>query len=68
MSERERVILIGCQTQKESDDTFLTSLNELRALADTVNAEIVDVFTQKRENTQRIVYRYWKSRRDQAIY
>ena len=56
MSERERVILIGCQTQKESDDTFLTSLNELRALADTVNAEIVDVFTQKREKIHNALY------------
>nr|WP_289037452.1 GTPase HflX [uncultured Allobacillus sp.] len=56
MSEQERVILIGCQTQKESDETFQTSLNELRALADTVNAEIVDVFTQKREKIHNSLY------------
>ncbi len=52
----ERVLLIGCQTQKDSDEAFQTSLNELEALAYTVNAEIVEVFTQKREKIHNALY------------
>ncbi|MGM8216225.1 GTPase HflX [Bacillaceae bacterium W0354] len=45
----EQAILVGCQLQTETDDAFLSSMEELKALAETVDAEIVETFSQKRD-------------------
>ncbi|PKR78699.1 GTPase HflX [Halalkalibacillus sediminis] len=45
----EQAILVGCQLQQDSDEQFRTSMEELRALAETVDAEIEEVFIQKRD-------------------
>lgn len=52
----EQAILVGCQMQTESDNTFNSSLEELKALAETVDAEVVEVFTQKRERPHQSFY------------
>src|SRR5690606_4856623 len=52
----EQAILVGCQMQTESDNTFNSSLEELQALAETVDAEVVEVFTQKRERPHQSFY------------
>lgn len=52
----EKAILIGCQTQYENDQTFESTMNELEALAETVDAEILETFTQKREKIHSAYY------------
>src|SRR5690625_3254120 len=52
----ERVVLVGCQTQTMHPTAFATSLDELKSLAETVDAEVVKVCTQKREKIHSSLY------------
>ncbi|MGP4072166.1 GTPase HflX [Piscibacillus sp. B03] len=52
----ERAILVGCQIQTENDQTFYSSMDELEALALTVDAEIIETFIQKREKVHSAYY------------
>ncbi|GEL75795.1 GTPase HflX [Tenuibacillus multivorans] len=52
----EKAILVGCQTQIEDDRTFHSTMEELRALAETVEADVIEVFTQKREKVHSSYY------------
>lgn len=52
----EQAILIGCQIQTEHDRMFQSSMDELRALAFTVDAEILETFTQKRDKVHSAYY------------
>src|SRR5690554_404922 len=45
----EQAIIVGCQLQTETDQAFQSSIDELKALGETVEANILNVFTQKRE-------------------
>ncbi|RPF55913.1 GTPase HflX [Aquisalibacillus elongatus] len=56
MEGQERTILIGCQIQTEDDRSFQSSMEELKALAETVNAEIIETFTQKRNQIHSSYY------------
>ncbi|WP_035512355.1 GTPase HflX [Halalkalibacillus halophilus] len=49
---QEQVVLVGCHTSKQSEETFESSMEELKRLAETVDSNIVAVFTQKRERIQ----------------
>nr|WP_223154938.1 GTPase HflX [Alkalibacillus aidingensis] len=53
---KEQAILIGCHTGKQSEESFHTSMDELKALALTVNAEVVETFIQKRDQIHSALY------------
>lgn len=53
--ERERVILVGCQTM-EDDLPFQYSMEELASLTKTANGEVLTTLTQKRERVDNSTY------------
>jgi GTPase len=53
--ERERVILVGCQTA-EDDTRFQYSMDELAALTDTANGIVLGAISQKRERVHPATY------------
>lgn len=52
----ERVILIGCQTDDQSDSHFKYSMEELASLTKTARGEVVFTMTQKREKLHPTTY------------
>ncbi|TFB23128.1 GTPase HflX [Filobacillus milosensis] len=52
----EKAILVGCQIQTEDDRSFQSSMEELLALAKTVDAEVLETFVQKREKVHTAYY------------
>lgn len=54
--EKEKVILVGCQLQGLDDARFAYSMEELRALTDTANGEVVLSVTQKRDRPDKSTY------------
>ncbi|ENH96678.1 GTP-binding protein protease modulator [Gracilibacillus halophilus YIM-C55.5] len=52
----ENVLLIAVQTEDMNQERFHYSLNELRALARTVGAEVADVITQNRKKPHQAYY------------
>lgn len=48
MTEKERVILVGVETQKNQTE-FFDSMKELESLTETAQGEVVDTLTQKRQ-------------------
>lgn len=52
---KEKAILVGCQFEKESDH-FHYSMEELAALTDTAQGEVVMTVTQKRERRDASTY------------
>ena len=53
--ERERAILVGCQTT-EGDLPFHYSMDELASLTKTANGEVLTTLTQKRERVSTATY------------
>ena len=53
--ERERAILVGCQTT-EGDDPFQYSMEELASLTHTANGEVLATLTQKRDRVSTATY------------
>ncbi|WP_338469436.1 GTPase HflX [Niallia sp. XMNu-256] len=53
--EREKVILVGCQTT-EDDLPFQYSMEELASLTKTANGEVLTTLTQKRERVDKATY------------
>lgn len=46
---KEKVILVGCQTDERDDYRFANSMGELASLTNTADGEVILAFTQKRE-------------------
>lgn len=55
-NEKERVILVGCQTKDMSDELFQYSMDELASLTKTAQGEVVLTLTQKRDQIERATY------------
>jgi len=53
--EREKVILVGCQTT-EDDLPFQYSMEELASLTETAKGEVLTTLTQKRERADNATY------------
>lgn len=53
--EREKVILVGCQTTEE-DLPFQYSMEELSSLTETAHGEVITILTQKRERIDNATY------------
>lgn len=55
-TDHERVILVGCQTDKMTDEHFQYSLEELASLTKTAKGEVVATVTQKRDKIDPATY------------
>jgi len=55
-SQKERVILVGCQLPYMGDEQFYYSLEELSSLTETANGEAVMTVTQKRDRLDSATY------------
>ncbi|MET3682216.1 GTP-binding protein HflX [Alkalibacillus flavidus] len=53
---KERAILVGCQTADQPDPSFETSMEELESLAYTVDANVEEIFVQKRDKVHSALY------------
>ncbi len=51
----EKVIIVGCQLNEE-EETFLYSMNELQALAETAQGIVISTLTQKRDRVHPSTY------------
>ena len=56
-AEKEKAILIGCQTI-EDEDRFQYSIEELASLTDTANGEVlINGYAKTRTNSSSYIYR-----------
>ncbi|ANB58842.1 GTP-binding protein HflX [Anoxybacillus sp. B7M1] len=55
-SDRERVIIVGCQLADEDDDRFSYSMEELASLVHTAHGEVILQLSQKREAVHPATY------------
>lgn len=55
-TEKEQVILIGCQLPNMEEETFLYSMEELESLTKTANGEVLVTLTQKRDRIHPATY------------
>lgn len=55
-TEKEQVILIGCQLPSSDDESFLYSMEELESLTKTANGEVLVTLTQKRDRIHPATY------------
>ncbi len=46
---KERVLIIGVQLQKNTDQHFNSTIEEMKSLSQTAGGEVIDIITQKRE-------------------
>lgn len=53
---KERVLIIGAQLQKNTDQHFESTLEEMKSLSETAGGQVVDVITQKRERIHSATY------------
>lgn len=55
-NQSEKVILVGCQTDEQSDARFQYSMEELASLTKTANGHVIFTLTQKRERIHPSTY------------
>lgn len=53
---KEKVLIIGAQLQKNTDQHFASTLEEMKSLSETAGGQVVDVITQKRERIHSATY------------
>ncbi|MEO2074811.1 MAG: GTPase HflX [Bacillus sp. (in: firmicutes)] len=53
---KERVILVGCQTNRDDDSRFQYSMEELAALTETAQGEVLVSVVQKRDRVHSATY------------
>lgn len=53
---KERVLIIGAQLQKNTDQHFESTLEEMKSLSETAGGQVIDVITQKRERIHSATY------------
>lgn len=52
----ERVLIIGVQLQKNTEEHFNSTIDELKSLSKTAGGEVIDVITQKSERIHSATY------------
>ncbi len=53
---KERVLIIGVQLQKNTDQHFNSTIEEMKSLSQTAGGEVIDIITQKRERIHSATY------------
>ena len=53
---KERVLIIGVQLQKNTDQHFNSTIEEMKSLSQTAGGEVIDIITQKRERIYSATY------------
>ena len=53
---KERVLIIGVQLQKNTDQHFNSTIEEMKSLSQTAGGEVIDIITQKRERIHSSTY------------
>lgn len=54
--DKERVVLVGCETKDIDDEIFRYSMEELESLTKTAQGEVVFTLTQKRSHIDPATY------------